>query len=279
MCRAPAAPAPPFLVPRAAPASAPPLPGLALACSHLSTSHRRRPSCYAFHRLASSCSRTTTPSSGPEHILELPTYSLLHLHTPILLLCLCSDHHTPPEHHRCLGSPSTATHAASHSQSSAQIASPSPTEAHQPAQSRSRAPERPDHYAGELEFPPPLGLAVVPLIHRLLAPTKHAFSTTSSRGSSLTTSPPLSCTPATGTPTTSFGPSPPVPVRRRYTATAPLFPDTGHPRDRRESLSIFLRLPLAACGRTNLNYTGLSTQILFQGFQRTSNSVIPWPVG
>jgi hypothetical protein len=77
----------------------------------------------------------------PEHILELPTHSLLHLHTPILLPFLCSDHHTPPEHRHCHGSPSTATHAASHPRSSAQIASPSPTQAHQPAQSRSHAPE------------------------------------------------------------------------------------------------------------------------------------------
>jgi hypothetical protein len=33
------------------------------------------------------------------------------------------------------------------------------------------------------------------------------------------------------------------------------------------------------CGRTNLNYTGSNTQVLSQGLQRTSNGVIPWPVG
>jgi hypothetical protein len=33
------------------------------------------------------------------------------------------------------------------------------------------------------------------------------------------------------------------------------------------------------CGRTNLNYTGSSTQILSQGLQRTSNGVTSWPVG
>jgi hypothetical protein len=154
----------------------------------------------------------------PEHILELPTYSLLYLHTPILLPFLCSNHHTLPEHRRCLGSPLTATHITSHPRSSAEIASPSPTEAHQPTQFRPRAPERPDHSAGELELPLPLGLAVVPSIHSLLGPTKHTISTTSSRGSSLTTSPLLSCPPATRTPTTSLGPPPPVLVRRRYAA-------------------------------------------------------------
>jgi hypothetical protein len=34
------------------------------------------------------------------------------------------------------------------------------------------------------------------------------------------------------------------------------------------------------CGRTNLNYTGSSTQVLsLKGSNRTSNGVTPWPVG
>jgi ribonuclease HI len=33
------------------------------------------------------------------------------------------------------------------------------------------------------------------------------------------------------------------------------------------------------CARTNLNSTSSSTQVLSQGLQRTSNSVIPWLVG
>jgi hypothetical protein len=33
------------------------------------------------------------------------------------------------------------------------------------------------------------------------------------------------------------------------------------------------------CGRTNLNYTGSSTQVHFLGLQRASNGIIPWPVG
>jgi hypothetical protein len=32
------------------------------------------------------------------------------------------------------------------------------------------------------------------------------------------------------------------------------------------------------CGRTNLNYTGSSTRVHFQGLQRASNGIIPWPV-
>jgi hypothetical protein len=167
-------------------------------------------------------------------------YSPEHLYSTAFPL---PERSSSPDLRRTLWPSLTTTHAASHLQFSAQIASPSPTEAHHPAQSRSRAPERPDHYTGELELPPPLGLAVVPSIHRLLAPAKHTVSTTSSRGNSLTTSPPPSCPPATGTPTTSFGPPPPAPVRRRYAASAPLLPDTGHSRDRRESLRFPLTCP------------------------------------
>jgi hypothetical protein len=156
------------------------------------------------------------------------------------------DHRASPDLLRSFWPPSTAAHAASHPRSSAPRAPPRPTGAPQPAQSRSCAPERPDHYAGELEFPPPLGLTIVPLIHRLLAPAKHTVSTTSSRGSSLTTSPPPSGTPATGPSTTSLGPPPPAPFRPRYAASAPLCPNPDHPQDRRESVSISPRLPLAA---------------------------------
>jgi hypothetical protein len=182
---------------------------------------------------------------GLKHILELPTDSFLRSHKYISIEFPFFDHHIPPEHRRCLGSPSSAAHAASHPQSGAETASPSPTEARQPVQFRSPAPERPDHYAGELGPPPLLGLAIVPSIHRLLAPAKHTASTTSSRRSCLATSPPPSCPQATRTMTLSFGPPLPAPVRRRYAGTAPPFPDTGHPRDRRESLSISPHLPLA----------------------------------
>jgi hypothetical protein len=38
-------------------------------------------------------------------------------------------------------------------------------------------------------------------------------------------------------------------------------------------------LKASGCGRTNLNYTGSSTQVLSQGLQHASNGVTPWPVG
>jgi hypothetical protein len=115
-----------------------------------------------------------------------------------------------------------------------------PTQFHFPAL------DRLDHCAGELGAPPPLGLTVVPMIHCLSAPAKHTISTTSSRGSFLATSPPLSCPPATGTPPLSLGAPPSAPVRRRYDASVPLFPNTGHPCDRHEPLNLFPHFPLAA---------------------------------
>jgi hypothetical protein len=154
---------------------------------------------------------------------------LLHLHTPILLTSLLPELSTSPDLRRSSCSPSTATAAVSHPRSSAPRALPRPTEAHKPAQFLSLALERPDHRAGELELPPLLGLAVVPSIHRLLAPAKHPASTTSSCRSCLATSPPLSYPPTTGTPSTSLGAPPPASVRRRYVATVPLFPNIDHP--------------------------------------------------
>jgi hypothetical protein len=38
------------------------------------------------------------------------------------------------------------------------------------------------------------------------------------------------------------------------------------------------RVKMTSCGRTNLNYTGSSTQVLSQGLQCTSNGITPWPV-
>jgi hypothetical protein len=149
-----------------------------------------------------------------EHVLELPTDSLLRSHTCISTAFHFPEHPTSPEPRRSPGFPSTAASAASHPRSSALEAPPPPTGAPQPAQFRSLAQERPDHYAGELELPPPLGLAVVPPIHRLSAPDKYTTSTTSSRGSYLATSLALSCPPATGTPTPSLGTPLPVSVRR-----------------------------------------------------------------
>jgi hypothetical protein len=80
----------------------------------------------------------------------------------------------------------------------------------------------------------------------LSAPTKNTTSTTSPRGSFLATSPPLSCPPATETPSPPLGAPPPAPVHRRLTVSAPLFLNTGHPRDRRELLNLFPHFSLAA---------------------------------
>jgi hypothetical protein len=104
----------------------------------------------------------------------------------------------------------------------------------------------PDQSAGELELPPALGLAVVPAIHCLLAPAKHPINTTSSWGSFLATSPPLSYPPAIGTPSPFLGAPPPTSIRRRYFATVPLFPNIDHPRECRELLNISPHLLLTA---------------------------------
>jgi hypothetical protein len=133
------------------------------------------------------------PFPALKHAQQLPhdlLYSLKHFFSPAFLFPARSS---SLDLRRSACFLLTAASAASHPRSSAPRAPPRPTGAPQPAQFCSHAPERPDHYAGELELLPPLGLAVVPSIHRLLAPAKHTVSTTSSRGSSLTTSPPPSC--------------------------------------------------------------------------------------
>jgi hypothetical protein len=182
----------------------------------------------------------------PEHVLEFPTNPLLHSHTHICTAFPLPELSTSPDLRRSFCSLSTAAAAASHPRSSAPRAPSRPTSTPQPSQFRSHAPKRPDHYAGELELPLPLGLAVVPPLRRLLAPAKHTTSTTSSRRSDLATSPPLSCPPATETPSTSFGAPPPASVHRRYVATVPHFLNTGHPHDRHELLNISPHLPLTA---------------------------------
>jgi hypothetical protein len=194
-------------------------------------------------KLASTCSRPPCLFLDLKHVLELPMNSLLPSHTCISTAFLFLKLHTSSELRRSSCSPSTAASAASHPRFSAPAAPPPPVDAHRPAQFRSPALDRLDHRAGELELPPPLGLAVVPTIHCLLAPAKHTTSTASPRGSFLATSLPLSYPPATGMPSSSLGAPPPAPVRRQYAAPAPLFPNTGHPHDRRELLNLFPHLP------------------------------------
>jgi hypothetical protein len=220
--------------PRAVPAPTPPLPTPRWPSPRCSMSRRRRPSLHACRRIASSNSRPSCFFLDLKYVLELPTDSLLRSHRCISTAFRFPEHPTSPEPRRSPGFPSTPASAASRPRSSALAAPPRPTEAHKPAQFHSPALDRPDHYAGELELPPLLGLAIVPTIYCLLAPAKHSTSTKSSRRSFPTTSLPPSGTPATGTPTPPLGAPPPVSVHRRPVALALLFPNTGHPRDRCE---------------------------------------------
>jgi hypothetical protein len=203
------------------------------------------PSCHARRRPDSNSSHSLCPLLDLKYILELPVHSLLRSRTHICIVLLLPERAAPPELYRSSCSSSTAASTASHPRSSALQAPPPPTNAPQPAQFRSLAPERSDHYVSELELPPPLGLAVIPPLRRLSAPDKHTISTTSSRGSCLAIFPPLFYPPTTGTPPPFLGAPSPAPVRCRYAATAPLFPNTGHPRDRRELLNLFPHFPLA----------------------------------
>jgi hypothetical protein len=229
MCPSPSCPAPPLFAPRAAPAPRPPLPTPRWPSPCSSTSRRRRPSRHARRRACQQLLHLRCAPLGLKARPGVPLNFFYTLHRIALPLLSSSARVLSPELRRCLGSPSTAAPAASHPQSSAPAAPPPPTDAHRPAQFHPPALDRPDHHAGELELPPPPGLAVVPTIHCLLAPAKHTTSTTSPQGSFLATSPPPSCPPATGMPSPPLGALPSAPVRRRYAASVPLFPNTGHP--------------------------------------------------
>jgi hypothetical protein len=152
------------------------------------TAAARASTCAA--ELDSTCFRPPCLFLDLKHVLELPTNSLLPSCTCISTVFLFPELHTSPELRRSSCSSSTTASAASHPRSSAPTAPLPPIDARKPAQFHSPAPERPDHYAGELELPPPLGLTVVPTLRRLLAPAENTISTTSSRGSFLATSPP-----------------------------------------------------------------------------------------
>jgi hypothetical protein len=154
------------------------------------------------------------PSPGLKDRPGIPLDFLYSFHRTALPFFSSSARVLSPELRCCLGSLSTAAPAASHPRSSAPAAPPPPTDAHRPAQFRSPALDRSDHRAGELELPPPLGLAVVQTIHCLLALAKHTTSTTSPRGRFLATSPLPSCPPATGTPSPPLRAPSFAPVRR-----------------------------------------------------------------
>jgi hypothetical protein len=246
MCCAHAAPVLPVLTPRAAPAPAPPLPRPALACSCLSTLRRRRPSRHTSRRLASSCSRATTPSSGPRAHPGAPhTLALAFAHAHFAHFSLSRPpHHTGPP-------PRPLAAVASHPRrlppviqcSSSTVATPCRLLTHPISLFHTRASSL---AARRAQAPPPLGLAVDPTLHRLSASAKGNISTTSTRRSFLAASPPPSGTLGTGTPSTPLGALPPARLHRRYAATAPLCLNPGHPRDRRELLNIPPHLPLAA---------------------------------
>jgi hypothetical protein len=232
MCPSSSCPVPPLFAPRAVPAPrhrSPPHAG------PLPTPPRRAAAarvCHASRQLPAAVPTCSCLLLDIKHVPELFMNSLLHSRTCISTAFLLPVRHAPPELRRSSCLPSIATPAASHTRSNTPAASPPPTDAHKPTQFKSPVLDRPDHYAGELELPPPLGLAVVPPLRRLSAPDRHTTSTTSSHGSCLATSLLLSCPPATETPPPFLRAPPPAPVRRRYAATVPLFPNTGHSRDR-----------------------------------------------
>jgi hypothetical protein len=118
------------------------------------------------------------------------------------------------------------------------------------------------HSAGELKAPPSLGLAVDLPIQSLFTPAKGTSSNTSTRRSFLAASSLPSGTLATGTPSTLLGAPPPARLRRCYAASAPPFPDTGHLRDRRESLSISPHLPLAVGELSRRNFISNRSDLL-----------------
>jgi hypothetical protein len=279
MCQAPAAPAPPSLAPRAAPAPrrhSPPRASPLLASPHRAAAARA-----TTHPAGLPAPALARPSLllDPEHVLKLPTHSPLPSCVCISTTLLFLELSTSPDLRRSYCLSSTAAAAAAHPRSRARVAPQQPTKAHKPAQFHSPTLDRPDHSAGELELPPLLGLAVVPSIHCLLAPAKHTISTTSSCRSSLATSPPPSGTPATGTPTPPLGAPPPALVHRRYVASALLFPNTGHPRDRREPLNLSPHFPLTAGEPPRWNLIGTDwvscvarPRIQLQGFESFQGS-------
>jgi hypothetical protein len=100
-------------MPRATPAPAPPLPGLALASPSFSTSRCRRPSCHVFRRCCPLQLTRVVPLFALRHAQQLlpdllnPRKGSLSTTTP------SPEHSSSPEHCRSSYSPSSATYAAS----------------------------------------------------------------------------------------------------------------------------------------------------------------------
>jgi hypothetical protein len=158
MCRAPAASAPPFLAPRVTPASASPLPRLALACSCLSTSHRRCPSCHDSCRLPAPVSAQPSLLLDPEHLLELPTHSFLPSRDYIPTTFSSPEHHPSSDLRHSLRPLSSAAHTTSVPRSRAPRAPSQLPAAHRPTQFPSSALEHCLPQRRQAQAPPPLDL-------------------------------------------------------------------------------------------------------------------------
>jgi hypothetical protein len=187
-------------MPRAILTPALPLPQPALACSCLSTSHRRCPSRHDSGRPPAPVSAQPRLLLDPEHLLELPTHSFLPSRDYIPTTFSYPEHHPSSDLRHSLGPPSSAAPAASEPRSSAIRAPPRPTGAPQPIKFHSLAPEHRLPLRRQAQAPPPLGLAVDPTPHRPSAPTKSTSRTTSSCRSDPATPSLPSDTPASRTP-------------------------------------------------------------------------------
>jgi hypothetical protein len=200
MCGASAAAVPPFLMPRVLRRLARRLPGLALACSRLSTSRRRRPSRHACRRHRQLLLAHATPLPALRHAQQW--------HHD---LCYSLKHFFP----RHFSFPTTAPHRTSAAPSGRRRQPPTPLPIPNPALLEHRRdflqlidqsnftflhPSIIPRSASDLKLRHPLSLAVDPTLQSPSTPTKSTNSTTSSRRSFLATPSPPSDTPATRTP-------------------------------------------------------------------------------
>jgi hypothetical protein len=210
-----------------------------------SKSRRRHPSSHARRQAYQSLLRARHASPGLKACPGVPLNFFYPFHRAALPFFPSSTRVLLPELRRCLSSPLSAASAASHPRSSAPVAPPPHTDAHRPAEFHSPALEQPDHRAGEIKL---RRRSVSPSSRRSVTsqpPPSAPPAPHHPRGSVLATSPPPSSTPATGTPSPPLGAPLPAPIRHRLAVSAPLFPNTGHPRERRELLNLFPHFPLA----------------------------------
>jgi hypothetical protein len=151
-----------------------------LACSCLSTSHRRCPSRHDSRWSSAPVSVQPRLLLDPEHLLELPTHSFLPSRDYIPTTFSSPEHHPSSDLRHSLGPPSSAALTVFEPRSSAIRALPRPNGAPQPIQFHSPALEHRLPQRRRPQAPPPLGLAVDPTPHHPSAPTKSTSRTTSS---------------------------------------------------------------------------------------------------